>query len=88
MHFDCVRFLTDVFEAASFVEPRLLPLDQPRPCEARKARFVRSQPLLDYAKGWGRFGKLLLARPNETGEPYGLIAAWKSEDIDRIVSDR
>ena len=51
LHFDCTRYLADVFEAAAFVEPRLLLLDHPRPCEARKARFVRSEPLLDYAKG-------------------------------------
>ena len=88
LHFDGTRYLADVFEAAAFVEPRLLLLDHPRPCEARKARFVRSDPLLDYARGWDQFGKLVLSRPSETGEPYGLIAAWKSEEVDRIVSDR
>ena len=46
------------------------------------------QALLEYAGGWDKHDKLVLADPGEIGEPYGLIAACKSEKTDRIVSDR
>ena len=39
-------------------------------------------------RGWDQFGKLHLALPSQVEHPYQLVAALKSETVDRIVSDR
>eukprot|EP00974_Lingulodinium_polyedra_P014103 1365162-Lingulodinium_polyedra.AAC.1 len=87
LHFDCTPFLP-VFEAAAFVEPRLLRLPEPRPTDARRPRPERDEQLIAYARSWDAVQKLHLARPEEVREPFGLIAAFKDDKRDRIVSDR
>ena len=82
LHMDCIPFL-GMFEAATFVEPRLLALPQPRATPAPRAPLWKAPDTLQYARSLGKVNKLFLAPVAEVPEPFPLLGTIKDADRDR-----
>ena len=87
LHFDCTQYLP-VFEAATFLEPRLLQRSEPFQCSAFRAACKRNPEVLAFARDWDKFDKLTLIPQAQAFEPSPLLATWKTDEMDRTLFDR
>ena len=87
LHFDYTQYLP-VFEAATFLEPRLLQRSEPLACSAFRAACKRNPEVLAFTRDWDEFDKLTLIPQAQAFEPSPLLATWKTDEMDRTLFDR
>ena len=87
LHVDCSQYLP-VFEAATFLEPRLLQRSEPLPCSAFRAACKHDPEVLAFIREWDKIDKLTLIPQAQAFEPSPLLATWKTDEMDRTLFDR